>query len=320
MLSKCEIKGQSNFKQKLARAMSYGKYKNIGSGSFGVVISMKSRHKQGHIAVKVQLDDDETFPVDIWENERDAISTLCSDETTGVVQASIHKCKCDTTVIIMDRANFSLDEFIYKKHLQDINRRMAIEILCGLNFIYEKGYIHGDISSGNILVYLPKKDKIPSFKLADFGNAHKMNTPPPDHSSTTLPYASPEQLYTMYGDEVDEEKELWDGASQSDEVWSLGVILREAINMEAEFDKDTVWDVLIAQHSFLGISSDDPLPDGFPRVVKKDFELKTNDNFLVDFTSMALQRSRHRPASATEMLFNLQKYFDKETFVVREIC
>ncbi|MGD8413384.1 MAG: protein kinase [Candidatus Latescibacterota bacterium] len=107
----------------------------------------------------------------------------------------------------------------------DINRAidLAAQVAKGLSAAHEKGIVHRDIKSANIMV-TPKGDA----KIMDFGIAHRAGATLPDDEVTTagtLAYSSPEQLR---GEAVD----------RRSDVWSLGATLYEMITGRAPFRGD----------------------------------------------------------------------------------
>jgi serine/threonine protein kinase/tetratricopeptide (TPR) repeat protein len=120
----------------------------------------------------------------------------------------------------------------------------AIQVCHGLKAAHQKGIIHRDIKSQNIMI---KKDD--TVKILDFGLAKPIN----DHNLTnkkivcgTPHYMSPEHLT---GKELD----------QRTDIWSLGVVLYEMLTTEFPFydeDLQLLYDQIIEE---------DPIPPSYNR-------------------------------------------------------
>lgn len=120
----------------------------------------------------------------------------------------------------------------------------AIQVCHGLKEAHQKGIIHRDINSRNIMI---KKDE--TAKILDFGLAKPINDhhlPKKDAASGTLHYMSPERFT---GKELD----------QRTDIWSLGVVLYEMLTTEFPFygeDLQVLYDMIIEE---------DPTPPSYYR-------------------------------------------------------
>jgi tetratricopeptide (TPR) repeat protein len=107
----------------------------------------------------------------------------------------------------------------------DVDRAvsLAVQIAKGLSAAHEKGIVHRDIKSANIMV-TPKGDA----KIMDFGIAHQTGAAVPDDDGTTagtLAYGSPEQI-------------RGDSSDHRTDIWSFGVTLYEMVTGKLPFRGD----------------------------------------------------------------------------------
>lgn len=72
--------------------------------------------------------------------------------------------------LVIENMNMSLKKFIYNKYKQGVPinyiKEISKQILIGLDFIHQMGYIHCDIKPDNILI----NDKTREIKICDFGS------------------------------------------------------------------------------------------------------------------------------------------------------
>lgn len=131
-------------------------------------------------------------------------------------------------------------EFVNGKSMQDLNEdetplcetnkiKLIREVLKGIAYLHEVGFIHGDVKPGNVLV----SSKLDIAKLCDFG-LDKLR----QHTSLsvarfsigdtvlegTLTYMSPERIFNK------------DGACQESDIWSLGITLLEFLTLEYAYE------------------------------------------------------------------------------------
>ena len=157
---------------------------------------------------------------------------------------------------------------------------IAAQIAEGLQTAHEKGIVHRDIKSSNVIV--SEKGKA---KLVDFGLVKMREVSLVTKEGTTLgtvPYMSPEQAR---GEEVDHRTD----------IWSLGVVLYEMLAGKRPFRSE------YEQALMYLIINEDPEP------LKKHIPEISSD--IVRIVNHALEKDKEdRYASAAEMLHDLKKY------------
>jgi serine/threonine protein kinase/tetratricopeptide (TPR) repeat protein len=135
----------------------------------------------------------------------------------------------------------------------DQTLKIAIQVAEGLQEAHDKGIVHRDIKSGNIMVTSKGQVKIMDFGLAKL--AGRMEITKTGTTMGTVAYMSPEQAQ---GKEVDHRTD----------IWSLGVILYEMLTgklpFKSEYEQAMVYSIL----------NEDPKPittmrPGLPRELER---------------------------------------------------
>lgn len=156
---------------------------------------------------------------------------------------------------------------------------IAMQVAEGLKAAHEKGIVHRDLKSDNIMLTPDGKVKIADFGLAELKGAPSLTSQV--SIMGTLPYASPEQLQ---GITIDERTD----------VFSFGVVLYEMITGRlpfwSEYEQATIYSIL----------NEDPEP-----VTKLNKEIPTE---LEKIIGKALEkRAGQRYQSMVEILADLRK-------------
>jgi serine/threonine protein kinase len=147
------------------------------------------------------------------------------------------------------------------------------ETLKGINYLHQRGFIHKNVKSGNILL-----DENGGVRLADFGedrwSAHHGQT---IHGS--LAHTAPEILEkTVYDNRVD--------------IWSLGITALEMVKGETPFaheTQDRTLELILAEESPVLKTLQDSQLNPFP-------------NFFEEFYKRCLQKNPRLRPSAVELL------------------
>ncbi|TID13305.1 hypothetical protein CANINC_004992 [Pichia inconspicua] len=168
----------------MATLDNYELYNQLGQGTFGVVT--KARHKGSNqlVALKKFLitDKKEGFPITAFR-EITIMKKLKHKHVLQIIDMVYEKkgsffytvcpyISSDLNGLINNpRISFSLPQI----------KCLMQQILEGINYVHQSGYLHRDIKTANILL-----DKFGTVKIADFGLARLFHGPPP-----TTPSSSP---------------------------------------------------------------------------------------------------------------------------------
>jgi predicted Ser/Thr protein kinase len=192
----------------------------------------------------------------------------------------------------------------------------AIQIAAGLQTAHEKGIVHRDIKSANIMITDKGVVKIMDFGLAKLANRTKMTVQ--GATLGTAAYMSPEQAR---GEDTDHRSD----------IWSVGVVLYEMISGKLPFKGD------YEQAVIYSILNEEPEPltalrSGLPieidniisKVLAKDpgvryqhiDELPADLKTLLSDTSTSLQRSSIRSRVLEKRVTNLHLSWLVAVFVV----
>jgi serine/threonine-protein kinase len=217
--------------------LHYKILEKLGEGGMGVVYLAEDTRLQRQVAIKflpqsIALDNEARKRFKI---EAQAAAALNHPNITQIY-----------TIEETDEQLFIVMEYIEGKELKEIisnppssplskggqeggcisiesTLSMATQIAEGLQAAHEKGIIHRDIKSSNIMITDDGKVKIMDFGLAKVGQGMQLTK----EQSTlgTVAYMSPEQAR---GDEVDKRTD----------IWSFGVVLYEMLTGQPPFKGD----------------------------------------------------------------------------------
>ncbi len=161
---------------------------------------------------------------------------------------------------------------------------IAIQVAEGLQAAHNRGIVHRDIKSGNIIA--TNEGQV---KILDFGLAHKSGLSRLTRTGTTVgtaPYMSPEQAK---GERVDHRSDLW----------SLGIVLYEMVTGRLPFRGEHEAAILYS------VVNEEPLP--------LEVSLPDASPDLIHFIRRALEKdAAERYQSAADMLIDLRR-LKKET-------
>lgn len=147
----------------------------IGEGSFGAVYECTDEWSNLLVA-KILLPQNRPYEQvkDEWVHELNNLQQLRHPNITFIHQAFEYK---DTFYLIVEKCELTLSQLIALPNTNgDIwLPYVARDILHGLDYIHNHGYVHKDLHPGNVFVskhfdlMVPQKDPVWSFKIGDLG-------------------------------------------------------------------------------------------------------------------------------------------------------
>jgi len=167
---------------------NYEILETIGVGGFAIVYKAKRKNDSLDVAIKVP-DKDFVKELAVWLhlNHPNIVKLLDYDINPR-------------PYMVMELMNGSLHGKTFDK---DTATRIILDVLSGLKYAHEKGIIHRDIKSSNILLDANGRAKISDWGLAKFSDITTSK-----NEAFTLIYAAPEQLDTHLGP-IDEKTDVY---------------------------------------------------------------------------------------------------------------
>jgi serine/threonine-protein kinase len=246
---------------------SFGPYrvvKKLGAGGMGVVYLAQDERLNRHVALKV-------LP-ETAANDPDAKSRLLAEARSASQLNHPHICT------VYDVGETSGRTFIAMEYVDggvlsaqipaeglasDVVIRYGLQISEALAHAHERGIIHRDLKSSNIMIQNDGRAKVMDFGLATRAQEAmaveetRSQLAPTDSGVIvgTLHYLAPECL-------------RGDAASMASDVWSLGVVLYEMAAGELPFHGTTAFEVTAAALH----QTPPPLPDRIPVTLRAVIE------------------------------------------------
>lgn len=150
----------------------------IGHGAFGDVFDCLDEWGNALVA-KVLLPRDQSYETiqDNWLHEFQNLQQLRHPQVTFIHQAFEYR---DTFYLIVEKCEFTLKDLLSDTSTDSIDGELWLpyvsrDILNGLHYIHEHGYVHKDLHSGNVFVSLqrdpmfPDQEPVWRFKIGDLG-------------------------------------------------------------------------------------------------------------------------------------------------------
>jgi len=257
--------------------LHYRIIEKLGEGGMGVVYKAEDTKLKREVAIKflphhvlANAEEKQRFEI-----EAQAAAALNHPNITTIY--SIEESKDDIFIVMEYINGIELKEKI-KKGLTNIDDSLSIisQIAEGLKAAHQKGIVHRDIKSSNIMINNTGQVKIMDFGLAKVkGVSHitKLGT-----TLGTTAYMSPEQAR---GEHVDNRTD----------IWSLGVIMYEMFTgrlpFKGEFDQAVIYSILNEEPDSL-TANKEGMPVKLESIIGKMLEkepvsrYKNIDEFLID--------------------------------------
>jgi serine/threonine protein kinase/Tfp pilus assembly protein PilF len=278
--------------------LHYKIIEELGRGGMGVVYLAEDSKLKRKVAIKV-------LPHHISSNKEERQRF----EIEAQAAASLNHPNIATIHAIEEADNpqgekeiFIVMEYIEGKELKDIIASNQVEplgsdavinyieqIARGLHAAHQKGIIHRDIKSSNIMVTASGQVKIMDFGLAKVGGTSKITR----YGTTlgTTAYMSPEQAR---GEHVDKRTD----------IWSLGVLFYETLTgkmpFKGEFEQSIIYSILNEEPDPI-ISIRDGIPLKLEQVVRKalikdrEQRYQSAEEFIAD-----LNEIKHKKETSAE--------------------
>ncbi len=239
----------------------YNILEKLGEGGMGVVYKARDTKLDRTVALKFLpkylLCDNEAKIR--FEHEAKAASSLNHPNITTIHEIDEFEGECFIAMEYVEGK--SLKELLKEKtlSLKEV-LEIAIQISEGLTIAHEKGIVHRDIKSDNIMLTSRGQIKIMDFGLAKLRGVSKITKT--GSTLGTVAYMSPEQAR---GEEVD---------ARTD-IWSLGVVMYEMITdrlpFKSEYEQALVYSILHEEpQSVISLRADTPLQ--LERIIKRALE------------------------------------------------
>ena len=237
----------------------YQIFEVIGDGTYGVVYRGINIETNESVAVKKLKDKIVSWNECIEKNEVQILKKL-NHENIVKLHEIIREQNSDVS-LIFEYAGINLYEYIekHKKKREKIPeykiKKIIYQILKGLNYLHQNGYMHRDLKPENIFI---NENNI-QIKIGDFGVAKEIpkykNIPLTDYVCTRW-YRAPECVLkgVNYNYNID--------------IWAVGCIMVELYNLNPIFPGIDEFDQLNKICNVLGTPNFNDWPEGYKLIQK----------------------------------------------------
>lgn len=186
----------------------YHSKEQIGEGSYGRVYKATDKNTNKLVAIKITpLKNEDSIPLTIFREIR-ALKCLRSNHVVAIENIFLEK---QNLFLVLEYCPFDLYGLIRNGFSinNDLYRSFAYQLLTGVKYLHDLGYVHRDLKTSNILI-----TRNGVLKITDFGLTREIQKKM-TNKVCTLWYRAPELLLgeDVYGYKVDS--------------WSIGCILLE---------------------------------------------------------------------------------------------
>ncbi|KAH0437576.1 hypothetical protein IEQ34_026215 [Dendrobium chrysotoxum] len=279
----------------------YERLNQIEEGTYGVVFRARDRSTGEIVALKkVKLDQEKNgFPITSLRE----IRTLMESKHENVVR--VREIVVGETItqifIVMDFIEHDLKTLLQiqkKPFLASEIKTLLFQILSATASLHKNWIIHRDLKTSNLLM-----NNRGQIKLADFGLARMYGDPPGDEEDmtslvVTLWYRAPELLLGA---------ERYDTAI---DIWSVGCIFAELINIEPLFCGKNETDQVMKIFRLLGQPNEDVWP-GYSKLPNAKSILK-NSHFIAQPFSKLRQKFKFSTDNCIDLMQKLLTYDPKK--------
>ncbi|EPR78246.1 hypothetical protein SLOPH_496 [Spraguea lophii 42_110] len=208
----------------------------LGSGTYGNVFLFKTRDKGVSVAIKHTTFENPLF---IGTKEHEVTEKLSKMSHKNIIQFYDQIIVNESMLIFMELCpGESLHHFISNKknEMSDFSKREIIgQAFEGISFLHDNEIVHGDISTGNILVN--KKGKV---KIIDFGFSRLLKLGTYIRGAPQLCwFTSPEILHGIY--------------SHSSDIWAMAICMYAVYEREYPFNTTVIEENVLKRKRFICI-------------------------------------------------------------------
>jgi len=269
----------------------YNIIEKLGEGGMGIVYKAEDTKLKREVAIKFLP---RHLLADVEEKQRLEIEAQAAAALNHPNIATIHAIEEseNEVFIVMEYINGTELKEMINKALPTIEDALNIieQIAEGLKVAHQKGIIHRDIKSSNIMITPSGKIKIMDFGLAKVGGSSQIS-----RLGTTLgttAYMSPEQAR---GEHVD----------QRTDIWSMGIISFEILTgklpYSGEFEQAIIYSILNEEPK--SITS-----------IRKEVPLKLEQMIM----KMLSKNKEHRYQNVSDMLMDFNELKRKNVSVEKD--